>query len=40
MLICRKEHAVVYINNKVYALGGFNSISKEMLDTCEEYNIE
>jgi hypothetical protein len=28
------------VNNMVYALGGYNSNSKEMLNMCESYNID
>ena len=36
----RKEHGTVYLQNRVYALGGYNSTSKQMLDSVEYYDFE
>jgi kelch-like protein 10 len=36
----RKEHAAVYLNHRVFVMGGYNSESKEMLKSCEMYNPE
>ena len=36
----RKEHASVFLDNKVYVLGGYNSNSKKMLNSCETYDFK
>lgn len=36
----RKEHALVYLNNCVYALGGYDGINNAFLSTCEKYDLE
>lgn len=40
MNIPRKEHAAVYLDGSVYAIGGYDSLSKMMLSSCERYDLE
>lgn len=40
MLVPRKEHSAVVVNNRVYVLGGYNSANKQMLSNCEVYDLE
>jgi kelch-like protein 10 len=40
MLVPRKEHATVYLDGNVYAIGGYDGVSKTMLSSCERYNFE
>ena len=39
MIFSRKEHAVVHLQNYIYAMGGYDGSSKKMLDSCERYSI-
>ena len=36
----RKEHGMVYINNSIFVLGGYNPSQIVFLKTCEKYDID
>jgi N-acetylneuraminic acid mutarotase len=38
MIYARKEHATIFLNGFVFAIGGYDGNSKEMLSTCEKYD--
>ena len=33
----RKEHSIVYLNNFIYAIGGYDEIQNQFLNKCEKY---
>ncbi|CAK80422.1 unnamed protein product (macronuclear) [Paramecium tetraurelia] len=35
----RKEHACVYLDGHVYAIGGYDGTTKQMLSCCEKYSL-
>ncbi|CAK69936.1 unnamed protein product (macronuclear) [Paramecium tetraurelia] len=35
----RKEHACVYLDGFVYAIGGYDGTTKQMLSCCEQYSL-
>ena len=39
MFQIRKEHAAVYLNNYVYAIGGYDGANSQFLNECEKYCI-
>lgn len=39
MISTRKEHSALFLNNFVYAVGGYDGNAKEMLDSVERYDI-
>lgn len=39
MIYPRKEHATVFLDGFVYAIGGYDGNAKKMLSTCERYDL-
>jgi hypothetical protein len=40
MLNARKEHASIFLNSKIYVLGGYNGNRSKFLDDCECFDFE
>ncbi len=39
-MCARKEHATVFLDGYVFAIGGYDGNLKKMLSSCERYDVE
>jgi kelch-like protein 10 len=39
MIHPRREHATIFLNGFIFAIGGYDGNSKKMLSSCERYDL-